>query len=151
MGFKVKDLRNSKYVAKDDVGLDGVLVTITGCKKENVALDTEAPDIKWTVLFDGVDIEGKPIKPLVCNLTNGVAIEAIVGSGNSDDWVGHQIVLYNDPAIQYRGKVTGGIRVRKHSVDPGRQIPTTPVEDGPPVASEADMASHKEIPYEPKY
>jgi hypothetical protein len=51
-------------------------------------------------------------KPLVLNGTNIRLCELIFNSGDTDDWIGNQLVLFNDPTIQFQGKFTGGIRVR---------------------------------------
>lgn len=150
MGFNVNDLSTSKYLKKEDVG-EGVVATVTGARKEDVSMQDQPAEMKWLLLLDGKDLSGEPLKPLVMNKTNGILMQAITGKGNSDDWVGTQIVLWNDPSVIF-GNNVGGTRVKKYSADPGRQIPTTPVsEDGPPVASEADLAHNEEIPFEPKY
>lgn len=105
MGFNVDDLKKSNYVTQRDVDPPKV-VTIIGSKEANMALDGADPDYQWTLLFKELD------KPFVVNSTNGQLIEAIMGSKNSDDWIGKRIVLYVDPTISYRGKVTGGVRCR---------------------------------------
>lgn len=33
-------------------------------------------------------------------------------SDETDNWVGHAIVIYNDPNVEYQGRRTGGIRMR---------------------------------------
>lgn len=101
----VNDLKDSRFLKKEDVEPD-VLVTIKGYEKTNVALESQAPEEKWTLSFRELD------KPLVLNSTNGQLIQAIAGSGDFDDWIGKQIVLYNDKTVSFAGKITGGIRVR---------------------------------------
>jgi hypothetical protein len=64
------------------------------------------PDLKWCLHFAEVD------KPLVINATNVQLCEQICGSDDTDDWMGHQLVLYTDPNVSYGGKLVGGIRVR---------------------------------------
>jgi hypothetical protein len=49
---------------------------------------------------------------LICNLTNGAAIAAIVGSDETDDWIGKSIELYRD-RCQFRARLVPCIRVRK--------------------------------------
>ena len=51
-------------------------------------------------------------KPLVCNGTNWDVIEALYGP-ESDDWIGKCITLWRDPSVKFKGKRTGGIRVRE--------------------------------------
>ncbi len=105
MSFRVKDLKDSRFLTKDDVE-PPVLVTITGDEKMNVALESQAPEEKHVLHFKELP------KPLVLNMTNGQLIEAIVGSDNSDDWIGKRVVLYNDKTVSFAGKLTGGIRIR---------------------------------------
>jgi hypothetical protein len=35
-----------------------------------------------------------------------------MGSDNTDDWIGKQIVLFVDPSVSFAGKIVGGIRLR---------------------------------------
>ena len=49
---------------------------------------------------------------LVANKTNLQLMSVFYGSTDTDDWIGKQVVLYNDKTIMMAGKVVGGIRVR---------------------------------------
>ncbi len=119
----VNELSESKYVMKEDVG-DGMLVTIKGFKRENVAKESESASIKYILGFN-------ECKPLVLNKTNGNRISVIMheiynitrdyqqdgkgkcpGNERFANWVGKQIVLFNDPTVEFSGKIVGGIRVR---------------------------------------
>jgi hypothetical protein len=101
----INDLKDSKFLTKDDVG-NGILVTIDHYELLDVSLENEPVKEKWCLYFKEAD------KPFVLNITNGNLIAAITGSEDFDDWVGKQIVLFNDVTVQFAGKVTGGIRVR---------------------------------------
>lgn len=103
--MKVGDLRNSRFLTKEEVS-PPKRVTIVDCKQLNVALDSEPPELKWCLIFK----ETK--KPMVLNHTNGQLLEAELGSDDSKDWLGKQIVLWNDPSVGFGGKRTGGIRVK---------------------------------------
>jgi hypothetical protein len=50
---------------------------------------------------------------MVLNSTNGQLIARLLGSKNSDDWIGKEIDLYNDPNVTFAGELVGGIRARK--------------------------------------
>jgi hypothetical protein len=102
---KTSDMRESKFLKKEDVGR-GVLGTIAGCVRHNVAKEGAEPEQKWCLTFQEID------KPLVLNATNVQLCEQIFGSDDTDDWVGKRIVLYTDPNVSYQGKLIGGIRVR---------------------------------------
>lgn len=69
-------------------------------------MEGEPDKLRWVMSFDEAE------KGLVLNPTNGQLLEAILKSDDSDHWIGHKIVLYNEPSISYGGKITGGIRVR---------------------------------------
>ena len=110
---KVKDMITSKFLKKEDVG-EGTIVTISGVSKENVAKEGADEEYKWCLHFLNLD------KPLVLNSTNLQLIEKFLGSDDSDDWEGKKIILYDDPAVSFGGKITGGIRVRAYK---GKSIP----------------------------
>jgi hypothetical protein len=123
---KVSEMRESKFLKQTDVGA-GALMTITGCHQHNVAMQGAEPDLKWCLSFHESD------KPLVLNSTNAQLCEKALGSDDTDDWVGKQIVLYTDPNVSYGGKVVGGIRVRA----PKTKLASTPVKKAPlPVVAE---------------
>ena len=109
--MNVNDLKSSKFLSKADVE-PPVLVTIVSCEEMNVALESQAPELKWTLNFKELD------KPLVLNVTNGQLLAAITGSEESEDWIGKTVVLYNDKTVSYAGEITGGIRIRASKVEP---------------------------------
>lgn len=99
-------LKESNYLQKSDVE-PPVLVTIKGdMVQENIAKEGQPEDLKWCLYFQEYE------KPLIVNSTNGQLIAKALGSEESSDWDGKQIVLYNDPNVSFGGKLTGGIRVR---------------------------------------
>lgn len=135
----VNDLKSSKFLTKHDVE-PPVLVTIQSYEELNVAMESQAPEMKWTLSFKELD------KPLVLNMTNGQLIEIITGSEDFDNWIGKQIVLYNDKTVSFAGKITGGIRVRAQNVI--KQAATTAqggqpnpdyVGDNPPPPTDDDV------------
>lgn len=103
----VKDLKQSKFLKKEDIGT-GALVTITRVHQENVAIEGAEHDMKWCLTFAEFE------KPMVLNSTNGNLIEQITGIGDNIEtgWIGKQIVVFNDPTVIWQGKAIGGIRVR---------------------------------------
>ena len=102
----VNDLKDSRFLTKGDVE-PPVLATIKSYEETNVALESQAPELKWVLWFEELP------KPLVLNTTNGQLIQAITGSGDFDDWAGAKVVLYNDKTVMFAGKLTGGIRIRQ--------------------------------------
>ena len=98
-------MKKSNFLTKTDCG-PGILVTVSGCKQENVALPGAPEELRWCLFFKEQE------KPMVLNTTNAQIIAAVCGSENTDDWNGRKIVLYNDPNISFQGKLVGGIRAR---------------------------------------
>jgi hypothetical protein len=124
---KTSEMRESKFLKQTDVG-NGMLMTVEGCSKHNVAKEGAEPELKWTLSFNESD------KPLVLNSTNIQLCERIFGSDDTDNWVGKQIVLYTDPNVSYGGKVVGGIRVRA----PRIKAKAAPVQVAPPPEPDID-------------
>jgi hypothetical protein len=103
--MNISELRESKYLTKADCDPE-LRVTINHLEKVNVALEGDPPEERWALHFKGDH------KPMILNSTNGQLIAQSLGSEETDDWAGKEIVLYNDPSITFRGKLVGGIRVR---------------------------------------
>ncbi len=101
----VDDLSESNYITKNDVE-PPVLATIKCWKLEDVSLQTAEEKTKYVLYFEELD------KGLVLNKTNGNRIARVANSADFDDWPGVKVVLYNDPDVEFGGKITGGIRVR---------------------------------------
>lgn len=100
--MRIHEMIDSKFLKKEDAGT-GILVTILGVEKRDVGTEAE-PEQKWCLLL-------AEQKPLVLNSTNLALLEKALGSDDSDDWTGKQIVLYNDENVSFGGKLTGGVRV----------------------------------------
>lgn len=123
----LSDLKQSKFLTKADV-TPPVLVTIRGYEQVNVAKEGVEPELKWCLQFEELE------KPLVLNSTNGQIIAAITGSEDFDGWIGHKIVMYNDPNISFAGKLTGGIRCRAPRAQPAKPAPAQSAPKPTPVA-----------------
>lgn len=117
--MRIGEMKESKFLKKEEVGR-GVLLTIREIHKENVAGENQAPDEKFIIYFN----EAK--KGMVLNWTNIQLIAQAIGSEETDDWIGKQIVLYEDPNVSFGGKLTGGIRCRapKQAVSEQKAAPT---------------------------
>lgn len=101
--MKTSALKTSKFLTKDDAG-EGILVTMRKLTEENVEMEGKPERMKWVLHFDG------NYKPLVLNSTNIASIERIHGD-ETDEWMGKQIVLFNDENVSFGGEITGGVRV----------------------------------------
>jgi len=92
------------YIKTDDVK-EPVETEIVGVKIGTFGSEHDSEQ-KLLVSFKGFD------KPLVLNKANQESIKAIVGSAETDDWIGAKMVLFTDPNVMYGGKRVGGVRVR---------------------------------------
>lgn len=101
----------SKFLKQDDVD-PPILVTIKAFRQTNVAMEDQPEEMKWTVSFHETFPDGTPLKPMVLNSTNIHLITKALGTNETDEWMGKQIVLYNDENVSFGGKITGGVRVR---------------------------------------
>ena len=88
-------------------------LTIREVRRENVAPPEEDPQFKGVMYFE------EEVNPLVLNVTNAGAIFEMSDTYDTDEWSGLTIEVYRDPDVGFSGKRTGGIRVRRPSVDEG--------------------------------
>lgn len=115
--MKTHEMIQSNYLKKEDVGEDGTIVTISGFDKVNVARDDQPEDWKYTMQFEEFE------KPMVLNSTNIQLCEKALGSDDTDDWIGKQIIVYNEPNISFGNKLVGGIRIKAYrKVGAPRQV-----------------------------
>lgn len=115
----VNQLKESKFLTKEECG-KGILVTITELSQENVAKQGAEEELKYCLHFEETE------KPLVVNRINAQLIAQITNEEDTDNWAGHKVVLYNDPTIQFGGKLVGGIRVRAPKIQPKAAAGTAP-------------------------
>jgi hypothetical protein len=114
----VSALKQSNYLTRADVG-SGILVTIKNLYQDNIAKQGQPEENKWLLEFEECD------KPLILNPTNGQAIAAILKNEETDSWVGHKIVLYDDPNVSFGGRLVGGIRIRAPRGQAAKTAPKT--------------------------
>lgn len=101
----INQMIDSKYLKQADVP-DPVIVTVQGVKQVNVAKDDEAPEMKWAIKFREFG------KPMILNSTNLHVAAKVLGSPNTEDWTGKEIILFTDPNVSFGGQVVGGLRFR---------------------------------------
>ena len=113
---RTSEMVQSKYLKTADVP-DPVIVTITKVGKVNMAKEEAAPDMKWAIRFKEFE------KPMVLNSTNIKICEKILGSDNTDDWIGKEIVLYTDDNVSFQGELVGGLRFKGQEKAPQKVMP----------------------------
>ena len=107
--------RSTKYLNKD--GFQRPLIAvIKSVQEENVSKDGEPRKVRWVCYFDGLE------KGLVLNTSICRTLNKLVGleedSDDTEAWVGISVEIFNDKSIEYRGKKTGGLRVREPESQP---------------------------------
>jgi hypothetical protein len=102
---------NSKYLSKDDVGEDGLILTIKGFRMETLKNDDGNED-KMVLHFV------EDVKPMVLNRTNSQLVAVATGARVAGDAKGKQVVVFNDPTVSFGGKITGGLRIKKLAGEP---------------------------------
>lgn len=118
----------SKYLTKDDVGEDGLILTVKGFRMETLESDDGNED-KMVLHFM------EDVKPMVLNRTNAQLISIATGAKVAGDAKGKQVVVYNDPTVSFGGKITGGLRIKKLTSAPkqaaGKAVDQDPDDDIP--------------------
>jgi len=97
----------SKYLRKDDVGEDGIVVTIAGFSHADIKTDDGGVESKIIMTFK------EDLPPMVVNRTNAALISVCTGAKTAGEAKGKKIVVYNDVTVSFGGRVTGGIRIKK--------------------------------------
>jgi hypothetical protein len=124
MSFDSLVPKDSKYLSKEDVGEDGMILTIKGFTMETMKGDNGEED-KVVMHFE------EDMKPMILNRTNSQLISVATGAKVAGDARGKQIIVYNDPTIAFGGKITGGLRIRKMTGAP-KAPPSRAGESGVP-------------------
>ncbi len=99
----ISKMKQSRYLKTADVD-DDVLVTIDRVELEKI--DHDSDEEKYVLYMQEFD------KGLVLNWTNIQLLAKATGNEDSDSWAGHQVILFHDETVMFRGNVVGGIRVR---------------------------------------
>lgn len=100
--MKLNDAFPGNYLKKEDFEPERTM-TIKGCSLYEFKDDDKK---KPGITFEEDD------RPLIMNKTNWGLISTYLGSDDTDDWIGKQVTLYNDPSISMGGKLVGGVRVK---------------------------------------
>ncbi len=129
MSPNINEMKEHRYLTKEDVD-PPVKITIARCEKQDVSMESEPADERWTLYFK------EDYLPMVLNWTNISRIALVTEEENSDNWAGKTIVLFNDKSVMYKGKLTGGIRV---------QVQAEPV--APDVVDNMPITDHGNIPF----
>lgn len=118
--------KDSKFLAKEDVGEAGVNLTIRGFKTQ--AVKGDHGDEQKVVLY----FVEEGYKPMILNQTNSKRIGISTGAKSAGEARGRKINVYNDPLIEFGGDIVGGLRIRKEGNYATDDTPPTPPPAPPP-------------------
>ncbi len=95
----------SKYLAKEDVGIAGMNLTIAKFTRETVGSGKDQEECAILHFTENM-------KPMVLNKTNKNRIKHYLDAKTAEEVIGKVINAYNDPDVEYGGEITGGLRLR---------------------------------------
>jgi hypothetical protein len=99
----------SRFLKKEDCGGDweGLDLTIRAFSREELQ-GNDGPETRTVMHF-----EEDGVKPMILNKTNSRMLPLLTGAQTAGEAVGKTICVFNDPSVTNRGRLTGGIRLRK--------------------------------------
>lgn len=98
---------NTKYLSRADTDEDGVILTIKAFTNETIKGDSGEEE-KVVVHWKEPDV-----KPMVLNKTNSQRLAQATKAESTDEAIGQRICVYDDPNVEFAGKLVGGLRIRK--------------------------------------
>jgi len=109
--MKLDEMFPSRYVRGNDLQGRAVTVTIARVQTESMRPNPKSPELQKFVLYT---VEGK--KGVVLSKTLASQISQVLGSDESDDWLGKKVRLYPEP-MTVAGVQRVAIRARKLNND----------------------------------
>ena len=104
--MKLNDLFPRKYATGEDLAGKSVTLTISHLRLEKmIPTPGTAPVEKWVIFFKEAQ------KGIVLSKTLAFQISKVVGSEDTDEWVGKKVVLYPEP-VNVAGYTRTAIRAR---------------------------------------
>lgn len=108
--MKMNDAFPGKYLKQEDFEPEKVM-TIKGANYFMLKKDDGTEEKKVGIIFE------EDPRPLIMNKTNWADLGNILGSTDSDDWIGQKATFYRDPNVRFGSKVVGGIKVKEAPQD----------------------------------
>lgn len=121
----------SRFLTAEDLQGKDITVTIAGCELEEIGQGRD----KASKLV--ITMVGKK-KAFVVNKTNAKTIEKVLGSTETDDWIGKQITI-GLQEVEYQGDMVTALRVSRKA--PAKPAPVTHGAMGKPSVRPAPVAA----------
>jgi len=113
----------SSYLTKEDFPRPA-LGTIARLTQETFNSDEGGSETKWCVHFEEFD------RGLILNKTN-IRLAAQFLGNDTAQWMGKQVVVYNDPNVTFGGRAVGGLRLRAPKGQPAQPAQRAPAKPNP--------------------
>jgi len=111
--MKLAQMFPRRYATGEDLQGKAITLTIANIASEKMHPQPNAPEVeKWVIYFK----EAK--KGVVLNRTLAYQIGEILGSEDTDDWLGKGITIFPQP-MTVAGKKVTAIRARAAKIKPG--------------------------------
>jgi hypothetical protein len=98
-------ITTGKFLKREELTEAGSTHTVVSVEQQELSLGDGNTESKWVLALSD-------LKPLILNATNIRRAVGAFGSSETDDWIGQSIVAYDDPEIEFGGKIVGGVRLR---------------------------------------
>lgn len=102
------DIIGSKFLTKNHVGEDGKNLTIQRILREDIGGKTQGErEIKPVLYFE------EEVPPMILNKTNTKRLQHFFPEASTPNELKGEVVnAFFDPAIEFAGQITGGLRLR---------------------------------------
>jgi len=98
-------ITTGKYLKREELTEEGTPHAVESVEQQSVLNPDGTTDEKWVLMLSD-------LKPMIMNATNIRIAVAAFGTAETDEWIGKRIIVYDDPQIEFGGKVVGGVRLR---------------------------------------
>jgi hypothetical protein len=122
---RLNEIYGGNYLKAEDLGSSSPVVII----EEVSVMSADDGKKKLVLHFHGKD------KTLVLNVTNANTVQELLGSDDTDDWLGKRIRLYTTK-VDFQGKRVSAIRIKAA----GKAAP-------PPPEPEEEIEEDIEVPF----
>lgn len=119
-------ITTGKYLKREEVTEEGEAHKVVSCVQQVLSMGDGESETKWVLTLSD-------LKPLILNATNIRRCVAAFATSETDEWIGKSIVVYDDPEIEFGGKVVGGVRLRAVPKKTPTKAKAAPVDDESPV------------------
>lgn len=130
--MKTSEAFPSDYLKASDLNGRAVVVTIANVELVELGKDRDK-ETKLLITFVGKQ------RGLICNKTNSRTIEKVLGSDDTDDWIGHKIII-EPREVEFGSDMVWAIRVSLKNPE----LPQAAPKPRPPQPPQRSMGENAE-------